>query len=86
MVKGAFQGKTRLSFFQSRHYLIPFLYKFMTPDPGMPLNVQVMTCLGWERRHAGNALRINVAANLHSCRRDAGAPGRPYFLPVDSHF
>jgi hypothetical protein len=29
----------------------------------------------WERRRpAGNASRINVAAVLYSCRRDAGAP------------
>jgi hypothetical protein len=34
----------------------------------------------WERRRpAGNALRINIAANLHSCRRDAGAPSTSQF-------
>jgi hypothetical protein len=42
----------------------------------------------WERRRpAGNALRINVEAILHSCRRDAGAPSKsPFKTGHDSHF
>jgi hypothetical protein len=39
----------------------------------------------WERRRlAGNALRINVAANPHSCRRDAGAPSNTQSQIVQS--